>query len=271
MHIRHQLMTITLKTPFLYHQAITDIAPETEALVKEAHTHFENHNIPKAMDYYKKALEHNPRSSYLISNFGTVLIVHGAASEGINRLRTAIKYNSACTGAYYNLGTVLLMRGELEGALENLKKACEIEPKNGMVKNNLGLTYLHLNRPDKARELFESTVQDNTQFVDCAAHNLGCMAYDQNDLPQAITWFERAQKTNPNNFAAFNNAACALFLQNETARAVDMLYMCINLNPHFQPSYYNLGFITYNQKHGPEKNTAPHQCDDACCRRPDIN
>jgi len=247
MNIRHQLMTVTLKTPFLYHQAISDVDSEAGEFLKHAHTHFERQEIEKAAGFYRKALAINTKSSELMSNLGTMLLMQGSVSEGIKQLKAAIECNNACTSAYYNLGTFLLSNNTLDAALEHLQSAHNLDQKNVYIKNNLGLVYMHLNKTEKAQEMFEGALAELETF-DYAAHNLGCMAYDHNDLVKAIEWFEKAHTMNNKNFATLNNMSCALFLDKQEKRAVSTLYSCIELNQNFPPPYYNLGFMAYKSR-----------------------
>jgi len=273
MELRNQLMTTTLRSPFFYYTSAPDISPEAEKYLREADTYFPKNDIQKITECYKKALEKNPESSYLLSNIGTLLAIQGAVSEGIKLLRKAIERNNACVAAHHNLGAILLSHGVLEAALEHLQKAQELEPKEANAQktttheleprkaaicNNLGLVYLHLNQLDKAEECFEKALKENPNS-EFAANNLGCIAYDKNNFDKALSWFSKAQTINPHNVSTMNNMACTLFLKGETSQAIDLLYSCMDLNPQNRVAYFNLGFMVYNKKLIPTEQSSTEQ------------
>jgi len=255
-------MTTTLRSPFFYYTTAPDITPEAHELLREADTYFAQNDIAKITECYKKALALCPDSSYLLSNIGTLLSLQGAVNEGIKLLRKSIEKNDACVAAHHNLGAILLSHGVLESALEHLRKAQELEPKEreasgaqlqevepraAGILNNLGLVYLHLNQLDKAQENFERAMTENPNS-EFAANNLGCIEYDKNNLDKALAWFTKAHAINSRNTATMNNIAATLFLKGETKHAIDLLYKCMDQNPHNRVPYFNLGYMVYNKK-----------------------
>ena len=81
-----------------------------------------------ANQHFERAVELQPESVALRTNFGANLMRIGQASEAAEQFREALELEPNHPTASFNLGTILLQQGDFERALPPLEKAFEIQP-----------------------------------------------------------------------------------------------------------------------------------------------
>lgn len=244
--IKPYLMTTTLTAPYIYYTTLPNIQAEAQALLREANDLFEKQDVQAVTERYSKAVSLEQKSAHLWCNLGAILVAQGLVQEGVQALRKAIELEPQNAGSHYNLGTALLSHGILKEAREHLKQAYDIEKSSAPITNNYAVALMHATQFKEAEKLLQSLVEKDTTF-DYAFHNLGVLAYDQNNFPQAVEWYHKALATNPQNYASHNDAACAYFLMNDLEQALTSLKTSLQHNNRYKMAYYNLGFIGHNQ------------------------
>ncbi len=86
-------------------------APWLEDLGKEA---FSKGNFARAIDYYKEALQLDPRSPELHQDLGLALFKGGRLEEAVEHFTEALKLDPGNTSARENLEMVLAKQKELK-------------------------------------------------------------------------------------------------------------------------------------------------------------
>lgn len=114
-----------------------------------------------------------------------------------------------------NLGEAHMAEGNYTRALRELLKAEQMNPNDPYVHNDLGLTYLAKNKPEKAVEHFKKAIELNDEEYSAARNNLGSAYVAMEQWDKAIECFEMV--------------------------AGDLLYM----TPHYPLS--NLGYVYYRR------------------------
>jgi len=97
---------------------------------------------------------------------------------------------------YLKKGVSLFDQGNYEEALEQFNKAIELNPKNYIAHNYVGLVYFELRAYDQAIEYFNKAIElKPNRFM---AHNrLGICYYQQKKYDLAIEQFNKAIELNP--------------------------------------------------------------------------
>ena len=87
-----------------------------------------NRRPEEANQHFRRAVELQPASVVLRTNFGASLMRLGRASEAAEQFRKALEVEPEHPTASFNLGTILLQQGRPEEALPWLEKAFAIQP-----------------------------------------------------------------------------------------------------------------------------------------------
>jgi Flp pilus assembly protein TadD/uncharacterized protein (AIM24 family) len=115
-------------------------------------------------------------------------------------------------------GGELLQAGQLEDARTQLEAAYQLQPDNEKGQNLLGLAYFKLGHFERAAEIYEGLVRDNSSDPTLRV-NLGLVYLKSGQLPRAIREFERAVELAPEHAKAHNYLGLALAQAGEYGRA----------------------------------------------------
>ena len=179
----------------------------------------------------------------------------------IRELVRAFDFDPENAEARYLYGFILFGRKRLEEAAENFRRALVRNPKYFAARNHLGVTYLELERFHEAIEVIEPLLKEPLYTTPYLAHNnigwaylrlgnlrnaekhlrmavfinpkfclgfrnLGLLAKEQRDLPQAIRYLEDATRLCPENFAAAWWELGELLSERDMERAQDAFRTC---------------------------------------------
>jgi tetratricopeptide (TPR) repeat protein len=93
--------------------------------------------LPKADQYYQKAVQSDPRHWGALTNLAILSAKKGELDKAQSLLEKVIEINPGDAESYLNLALVLLQKGEREKARALLIKAQKIDPQNTRIKNLL--------------------------------------------------------------------------------------------------------------------------------------
>ncbi len=88
-------------------------------------------------------------------------------------------------------GDIYYGEGDLVRAIKEYRKGLEMDPANTNLLNSLGEAYAQMNKPRKARPLFEAVLRTDPKHY-MALYNLGVASLANADEEKAIAYFERA-------------------------------------------------------------------------------
>jgi len=151
----------------------------------------------KAEEALKKciALEKNCAPAY--AGLGIILLNSGDVAGAKKRFLESIKVDPGFDEGHYRLGTILAEEKDYEGAEKSFRTAIRLNPDNDDAYHALGV--LLARDPDKAGEaiaMFDRAISLKPSklqpYVD-----LGNLYIKLNDIPQAISTFERALAVDP--------------------------------------------------------------------------
>jgi predicted Zn-dependent protease len=80
----------------------------------------------KALEYFKRAVDLEPRNPVMLANYGSQLVMCGQAAESISKLRESIDIEPDEYMAYNWLGHAYRQLGEEENALKEYRKAQQL-------------------------------------------------------------------------------------------------------------------------------------------------
>ena len=114
--------------------------------------------LPAAAMEYRRALEQEPHSPFLLNKLATTLMAQGRRQQALRHLLRASELEADYVTTYTNLGGLYIVLGEYERACEALAEATQINPFDPAVHLHLATCHAQLGEDDAAqreRQLFE--------------------------------------------------------------------------------------------------------------------
>lgn len=154
-------------------------------------------NNDKAIESYKKAIEHNPKK---VSAFHTLGHIFSDSKEH----NLAIKYmeNAVILDPKYFicLGEVYWKAGNTDKAIESYNKAIDQNPKTALAYYRLGQIFSDTGKHNQAIEYMEKAANLDPEYLD----NLGFVCHSAGSMDKSIESLKKAIEFNPNNFEAYS-------------------------------------------------------------------
>jgi tetratricopeptide (TPR) repeat protein len=125
------------------------------------------------------------------------------------------------------------MRGDISMARKDYRQAVdlysEIEPKNAIIYNKIGIAYHQLADMNMARRFYERAVKTNPKYAE-AVNNLGTVYYAQRSYRRAVGQYNRALKISPNSASIYSNLGTAWFARKNYQRAMENYHKALALD-----------------------------------------
>jgi tetratricopeptide (TPR) repeat protein len=125
---------------------------------------------------------------------GDKLYNHGDIKGAVREYEKALLLDPNNLNALNSLGVCHANLGQLGQAVETFQRVLALSPEDFMASFNLGFSYAGLGEREKAIGIWEALAQKNGANFDLAYH-LGRLYREQKDLPQALSWFKKAEET----------------------------------------------------------------------------
>ncbi|MBP9681281.1 MAG: tetratricopeptide repeat protein [Bacteriovorax sp.] len=143
---------------------------------------------------------------------------------------------------YYGQGTNDLVKKNYSQALINLLKAREYDPKDSLIRNNLGMAYYFREQPELAeKELIKAIDLDNNNTE--AMANLGTIYMERNRLKEARDLFTQVSQnlTYMAQFRNYYNFALLALKEGDRKEAFDFLNKSIKEKEDYCQAHFKLG------------------------------
>lgn len=164
---RHQnrLQLATVETSlysslFIQFDAKTDPQKQAILLCRMAEGQPRTPGYKEANEYYRQALETEPRSVYALSSYGLFQAELGNYGEAIELLTKAASYCNKKTGyyVYFNLSRVYDQIRDRVNRIRCLRKALEYEPFQTIARHSLGVALSQSRQYPEALEIFDQII-----------------------------------------------------------------------------------------------------------------
>ncbi len=162
----------------------------------------------KAIDYYDKAIEHNPKSADAYYNRGIAKRALGDYKAAIADYDKAIEYNPKSVDAYYSRGIAKRALGDYKAAIADYDKAIEHNPKSADAYYNRGTVKYALGDYKAAIADYDKVIEYNPKSAD-AYYYRGTAKGKLGDYEGAISDCNKAIEHNPEYAAAYHNRGVA--------------------------------------------------------------
>ena len=163
-------------------------------------------DVERAIDYYNKALEIDPRHAKAYNNRGVAWKFKGDIERAVADYNEAMEIDPLLAAAYNNRGIIYGVQGNYPRAIAYYNKALGLDVYNADFYNNRGV----------AREL-------------------------KGDVDDAIDNYNMALKIDSDHAYAYNNRGVAFRIKGIYDRAIEDYTIAIELNPGYADAYYNRG------------------------------
>jgi len=199
-------------------------------------------NQVKALEYYQKAIQLNPKFKGVYLNIGSMYLFTDKYEEAIKYYQKEIELNPKFAFAYNNIGIAYDKMGKYEEAIKYYQKAIEVNPEYAEACYNKGLTYNNIGKYDEAIKSFRKAIKLNPKYTE-AYNNMGNAYIFIGKYEEAIQSYQKVIELNPNDASVYNNMGNAYNITGKYEEAVQSFYKAIELKPDEAEPYNNLGVI----------------------------
>jgi tetratricopeptide (TPR) repeat protein len=154
---------------------------------------------------FNRALEINPWDVVSLHNFALLLLNQNRIDEALGKLERARELAPEHAGVHSDLAYAYGVQGRYDLMESEAKKAIHYNPRETSARYNLASLYLDTGRPDLALAEYKTIAATAPQQASNAYNQMGVMAAQSNDLPQAIGHWRKALEIDPNNEGARSN------------------------------------------------------------------
>jgi len=138
------------------------------------------------------------------------------------------------------LGVLFKKKGEFLKSLDASLKAAKITPHDPELYNNIGITYLEIDKFYDAEINFKKAVNLKKDYYE-AFYNLGIVLQKLGKLESSVKIYYEAIKIKPDFIYAYNNLGQTLYKLDNFKEAENIYKKAITLNPNLAELYSNLG------------------------------
>lgn len=160
------------------------------------------------VDRLRQYLEAEPKAWHVRYNLGVALMQSGEVDQALTEFRQVMAESPKHLESMVNIAAINLGKGQPEEALKILTNALKVWD-IPMVRANLGVAYLQMDRLDEAAEQLKIALNSAPNMPD-ALTNLSTIFLRRDDLDQAARAAREALKLNDNFAMAHNNLAVIL-------------------------------------------------------------
>jgi tetratricopeptide (TPR) repeat protein len=172
-------------------------------------------DVNRAESIFARLVDEDATNATAWRGLGMAHLARGEFEPSRDALERSLELDSDSASARVALASVLGLMGRPEEALPHALRARSLRPRNADASNVVGLTYLLLDQPIMAEDIFRQVVR-LAPDVPVYANNLGIALAAQRRYAEALRAFERAGSEQ----SALNNLGYAYYLNGEYEAAI---------------------------------------------------
>ena len=180
----------------------------TAALMRKALQKHQAGDLDSAGRMYSEILERNPTDAEAWHLAGVLSHQMGQGTNSIAFMKRAIELNDQIPTYYLNLATSLIEQGKASDARQVIERGLQIDPKNALAWNVLGVSQLELANYPEAEEALKRAAELSNGSAEPAC-NLCRLYFKIGDLDASLQWGKEALEIDPDYYQAVNNVASA--------------------------------------------------------------
>jgi len=157
-------------------------------------------------------------------------------------LKLALNLNPTCPDLWNNIGLIHYWQDDYIKAYEELETAMCYNDKDGQILFNLGLCAVALRKNSEALEYFEKCSKVNPEFYD-AYNNKAIMLEALWRIDECIEWFKKAIQVDDKNHYALYNLGSLLKDLGRNEEAIKYYKKILPISEAIEKVYFNLGCL----------------------------
>lgn len=143
----------------------------------------------QSIDYLNKALRYSSFNEYAYFYKGIIYAETGDTVRALSNLQTAIEQSPEFVDPYNELAKIHTAKKQYKEAHQFISSGLRFEPGNPFLHYNEGVNLVAQRLPDSAAISFKQAISEDTAMY-MARYNLGVIAYNKNQFPEAAGYFE---------------------------------------------------------------------------------
>ena len=222
-----------------------------EAYNNRGNSYYKLGNYPQALDDLNKAIKINPNYVDAYVNRGEVYDKEGNLIQALSDYDKALVINQNYIDVYYNRGVLYEKRGNLRQAILDFDRVIELNPTLAEAYIWRGNIFDEQGNPAQAQINYKEAFDRNPDYVRnyvSSYHKQGVDLAKRGDFDQAIIYFNKALKINPDNAEIYINRGTCYAQQGNLAQALSDYNMSITLAPDGPQAFYDRAVLYYQLK-----------------------
>lgn len=175
-------------------------------------------NDTDAMAHLKKAIAINPQLFTAFNQLTDLYLRHHQFDEAIQLLTSALTQSPKNTELNHRLGVAYFRKKDFESAKIQFEAVLMLDPKHPEVNQYIANTLLEMGDHEKALHYYFCQLEINPWFE--TFYNIGVLLMMKERLKEALLYFQKAEKMEPNDVATQLNCGNIYLKQNETDKAI---------------------------------------------------
>ncbi|MCX6615055.1 MAG: tetratricopeptide repeat protein [Acidobacteria bacterium] len=127
-------------------------------------------------------------------------------------------------------GDVFMARKDYREAANTYRQAIQLDPRNAVLHNKLGISYQQQTRLNDAKKSYERAIKLNGKYSE-AINNLGTIHYTRKKYGTAISQYQKALAIAPDSASIYSNLGTAWFARKKYDDAFAAYRKALELDP----------------------------------------
>lgn len=216
----------------IYYKIVKKFPDDPRGYYGIAILHDNKKQYPKAITWYKKALEVNPEFIPAWFFMANAVYETGDKPSAIDCYKKVISLDHANFWAYNNAGSIFEELDMNLEALQYFRKALEIIPKQHKALFNIGVVFSKMGYEQKAQEYYWESIRGYNRYP-YSFLNLSLLYRKEEQLDRAIVVISEGIRCNPDASFLYYNRACFLAIAGNADDAFVDVVHATKLNPTF--------------------------------------
>jgi protein O-mannosyl-transferase len=196
----------------------------------------------KAIFYYSEAVRYKPNDKKANFELGTILFNSGNLDRAYQQFSHVVSLDPNFALAYYNLGVISAKKGNNNKSVEYLLHALKLNPNDIETHLSAGIVLMNLGRVNDAIYHFKEALRIDPK----SSKAQGYLSKASNYTKKAngdIYKLEQRKLKEPGNSELLHELAVLYSFTGDYAKALDVLYTLIKIQPDNPDGYYNIACI----------------------------